>query len=150
MPNINYSLSMRNNLLKKESKRAYPRLQMKEVISLEKFAEHIATHGCKYDRGDIYAVLYNAAKCLEELVMAGNKVSLGDLGSFYPSLVCEGSDTLEEFNVNKIKALTINWDKPEHLTYLPSDTTFSLVPARHQQAAILKNLNKLNPEKAQK
>lgn len=147
MPSINYSLSMRNNLLKKESKRAYPRLQMKEVISLEKFAEHIASHGCKYDRGDIYAVLYNAAKCLEELVMEGNKVSLGDLGSFYPSLVCEGSDTLEEFNVSKIKALTINWDKPAHLTYMPSDTSFVLVPPRQKQAALLKAFARQGREK---
>ncbi len=144
MSNINYSLMKRNDLQNKGKKRVYPCLQMHDVITLEQLAEHLATHGCKYNRGDIYAVLYSATKCLEELVMAGNKVSFGDLGSFYPSLVCDGTDALDEFNVNKIKALTINWEKPESLTYMPSDTSFSLVPTRRHQAALLKNLNKLD------
>ncbi len=121
-----------------QPKKAYGRVQLNEVINLDRFAEHIATHGSKYDRGDIYAVLVTAGRCLRELVLQGNKVNLGDFGAFYPSISCHGADSLESFTAIHIKGLTMNWDKPAKLENMLADATFQQVSSRAAQAAALK------------
>ncbi len=136
---INYSVSLRGNPMDlSQPKKAYGRVQLTKVMSLDQFAEHIATHGCKYDRGDIYAVLVSAGRCLRELVLQGCKVSLGDLGSFYPSLSSNGADSMEAFTAAHIKCLSMNWDKPLKLEDMTADAEFVQVSSRAAQAAALK------------
>ena len=48
-------------LVKTEQKKAFAVAQYAEVMTIEKFAKHISTHGCVYSRADISAVLYMAA-----------------------------------------------------------------------------------------
>ncbi len=64
--------------------KAYGSAQVREKLDLNKFAKHITDHGCAYDRGDVSAILTKAVDCLREMMLAGNKVTLGELGSFYP------------------------------------------------------------------
>ena len=55
---INYSISLRANPSDQDApKKAYANAQYSEIMTLDKFAEHISTHGSKYNRADIQAVL---------------------------------------------------------------------------------------------
>jgi predicted transposase/invertase (TIGR01784 family) len=54
---INYSISLRANPSDQDApKKAYANAQYSEIMTLDKFAEHISTHGSKYNRADIQAV----------------------------------------------------------------------------------------------
>ena len=49
---INYSIVMRGNPTDKTvAKKAYASAQYSEVMDINRFAEHIASHGCVYKRG---------------------------------------------------------------------------------------------------
>ena len=55
---INYSIVMRGNPTDKTvAKKAYASAQYSEVMDINRFAEHIASHGCVYKRSDIVAIL---------------------------------------------------------------------------------------------
>ena len=43
--------------------------QYTEVMSIEKFARHIADHGTTYSRADIMAILYMAVDCMREQLL---------------------------------------------------------------------------------
>ena len=61
---INYSISLRANPSDQDApKKAYANAQYSEIMTLDKFAEHISTHGSKYNRADIQAVLIQAVDC---------------------------------------------------------------------------------------
>ena len=81
---INYSIVMRGNPTDKTvAKKAYASAQYSEVMDINRFAEHIASHGCVYKRSDIVAILTMSVDCMREQLLAGQKIQLGDLGSFY-------------------------------------------------------------------
>lgn len=62
---INYSISLRANPSDQDApKKAYANAQYSEIMTLDKFAEHISTHGSKYNRADIQAVLIQAVDCM--------------------------------------------------------------------------------------
>lgn len=51
---INYSTCMRGNPTDKDAaKKAYANAQYSQVMTLDKFCYHIASHGCVYSRADI-------------------------------------------------------------------------------------------------
>ncbi len=136
---INYSVSQRVNPQDRtQPKKAYGRVQISGVMSLDRFAQHIAGHGSKYDRGDIYAVLVTAGRCLRELVLQGYKVSLGDLGAFSPTIKSGSADSVELYTPACIKGVTIAWDKPANMENMLTDATFQQVSSRAAQAAALK------------
>ena len=110
--------------------KAYGVSQMHEVLDINKFARHIADHGCSYDRADIAAVLTKAVDCLREMMLAGNKVNLGELGSFHPELSTEGAVTTEDFSAANIKAVNVCWRPGKGFKNLREDATFQLVPSR--------------------
>ena len=114
--------------------KAYGTAQVREVLDLNKFAKHITDHGCSYDRADVAAILTKAVDCLREQILGGNKVILGDLGSFHCELATEGADTTDEFNAQKIKAVNVCWTPGQEFKNLRDDATFNLVPSRKAQA----------------
>ena len=68
---INYSTCMRGNPTDKDAaKKAYANAQYSEIMTLDKFAEHISTHGSKYNRADIQAVLIQAVDWTREQLLA--------------------------------------------------------------------------------
>lgn len=80
---INYSIVMRGNPTDKTvAKKAYASAQYSEVMDINRFAEHIASHGCVYKRSDIVAILTMSVDCMREQLLAGQKIQLGDLGEF--------------------------------------------------------------------
>ena len=52
------------DLVATEKQNAFAIAQYADVMTIEKFAKHIATHGCVYSRADISAILYIFAQIL--------------------------------------------------------------------------------------
>ena len=80
---INYSIVMRGNPTDKTvAKKAYASAQYSEVMDINRFAEHIASHGCVYKRSDIVAILTMSVDCMREQLLAGRKNPVGRPGEF--------------------------------------------------------------------
>lgn len=136
---IDYSVTLRINPQDKQKPaKAYATPQCTQVLELEEFAEHIATHGSKYDEGDITAVLIQTVKCLKEMLLAGNKVKLGKLGDFWISLTCEGAESLEEFSDDNIKGVKVLFTPGSEFENMVGKAQFRTVTTRAVQAAALK------------
>lgn len=62
---LNYSIAMRSNPIDKGApKKAYATSQYSEVMNINQFAEHIASHGSVYKRSDVAAILTMAMTAL--------------------------------------------------------------------------------------
>ena len=137
---INYSIYLRTNPMdKEEAPKAYGVAQYNSVMSLDKFAAHIASHGSVYSRADIAAVLTLAVDCIHEQLLAGQKIELGDLGAFSVTLQTKGAKSAEEFNpAVHIKRVKARWEMGDKFLNLTNEAEFNLVANRKQQAAVLK------------
>lgn len=136
---IKYSVSKLSNSIDKEkSGKAYARTQAQEWVTLEAFAEHISSHNSPYDKGDVYAVLAKAVRCLREMVLDGKRVSLGDLGSFYATVASEGADSVAAFDKENIKSVTMTWEKGDDLKNMLADADLQKVSTRAVQKAALR------------
>lgn len=139
---INYSTCLRANPIKRdEPKKAYANAQYSEIMSLEKFSQHIADHGSVYSRADIQAVLTQAVDCMREMLLAGQRIRLGDLGIFYVRLKCIGAESLEKFTVaSNITDVTVRWHPGERFTTLMPEAEFQQVPTRAASKAVTRAL----------
>ncbi len=128
---IHYSVSLIGNPRDpSKPKKALARAQLNKSYTVHEFAEHIANHNSKYDRGDIYAVLETVARHLRELLQHGNKVSLGSLGSFYPSLNSDCANSIAEFSNDNIRGLRAIWEMPKQFADMKEGATFCKVITR--------------------
>ena len=85
---------MRSNPMDSDAaKKAYASAQYSEVMDINRFAEHIASHGCVYKRADIVAILTMAVDCMREQLLGGQKIQLGDLGDFSISINSIGAES---------------------------------------------------------
>ena len=112
--------------------------QYTEVMTIEKFARHIADHGTTYSRADIMAILYMAVDCMREQLLEGKKIRLGELGDFSLSLSSKGAETAEKFSSQNIQRVTVCWEPGSEFRNLLPDAEFNLVATRSAQAAVLK------------
>ena len=112
--------------------------QYTEVMTIEKFARHIADHGTTYSRADIMAILYMAVDCMREQLLEGKKIRLGELGDFFLSLSSKGAETAEKFSAQNIQRVTVCWEPGSGFRNLLADAEFNLVATRSAQAAVLK------------
>ena len=97
-------------LVATEKQNAFAIAQYADVMTIEKFAKHIATHGCVYSRADISAILYLAVDCMRELLLEGKKIRLGDLGDFSVLLRSKGAETADKFTAQNITGVNVNWE----------------------------------------
>lgn len=123
-----------------EYKKAFAQAQCSDVVNLRSFARHIANHGCVYSRADIDAILTLAVDCLQELLLQGKKVQLGELGSFYVTLESNGAESAAKFTSACITRVKTNWDRGADFQNMINDATFNLVASRQAQKAALKAL----------
>ena len=126
-------------LVKTEKLNAFAVAQYADVMTIEKFARHIATHGCVYSRADISAILYMAVDCMREMLLDGRKIRLGDLGDFSVSLTSKGAETAKDFSAQNITGVNVVWDCGPEFKNLIADAEFNLVASRSAQAALLKH-----------
>lgn len=126
------------SLVATEKQKAYAIAQYADVMTIEKFAKHIATHGCVYSRADISAILYLAVDCMREQLLEGKKIRLGDLGDFSVSLTSKGAETADKFSAQNITGVNVNWECGSEFKNLIADAEFNLVASRKAQEAVLK------------
>ena len=118
--------------------KAYAKNQVSEIWSLEKFSKHIADHNGVYSRGTVKGVLSDMCECLAEQLLNGNKVQLGEFGTFGISLSSEGAPSIAEFTAKNIKAVNILFSPGPDFENMIDRAEFNLVASRAIQAATLK------------
>ena len=136
---INYSTVKRKNLAKpEEAPKTYAVAQYDHVMDLDQFAEHVASHGSKYDEADITAMSILIVKCLRELLLEGRKVNFGKLGGFWVTLTSRGVEDGGKFSANDITGCSILYSPGKDFEDLMKDAQFRAVATRKLQAAVVK------------
>ena len=127
-------------LVNTEVQKTFAVAQYSEVMTIEKFAKHISSHGCVYSRADISAILYMAVDCMREQLLEGKKIRLGDLGDFAVSLSSKGAADASTFTAQNITDVKVFWEPGAQFKTLITDAEFNLVASRAAQAKVLKAL----------
>lgn len=123
---------------KDETPKAYAKNQVSEIWSLEKFAKHISDHNGVYSRGTVKGVISDMCECLVEQLLNGNKIQLGELGTFGISISSEGAESIEKFTSKNIKAVNILFSPGADFENLIGRAEFNPVASRIAQKATLK------------
>ena len=126
------------NLVKTEKKNAFAVSQYSDVMTIEKFAKHISSHGSVYSRADISAILYMTVDCMREQLLEGKKIRLGDLGDFSILLSSKGAEDADKFSAQNITDVKVQWEPGAEFKNLIADAEFNLVASRSAQAAVIK------------
>ena len=136
---IDYSVyMMAPTYSKDETPKAYAKNQVSEIWSLEKFAKHISDHNGVYSRGTVKGVISDMCECLVEQLLNGNKIQLGELGTFGISISSEGAESIEKFTAKNIKAVNILFSPGADFENLIGRAEFNPVASRIAQKATLK------------
>ena len=128
----------KNPTVENAVEKAYAKNQVSEIWTLEKFAKHISDHNGVYSRGTVKGVISDMCECLVEQLLNGNKIQLGELGTFGISISSVGADSIEKFTARNIKAVNILFAPGEDFENLLGRAEFNLVASRFAQAATLK------------
>ena len=140
---INFVKTLHKNLQNLEAPmKTYALAQVRQVLTLDDFAAHIASHNSKYGKGDIQCVLSEMVECMREQLLMGNKVCLGDMGSFYLALASEGTNAAALFTAENIKKVNVRWSVGKDFVNLRKDSEFELVPSRKAQSAAVAEAKK--------
>ena len=79
----------------------YAKAVQDRTVDFEDFVTHMSEHNSPYSRGVIHGVLIDMLSCLQELVLDGKSVRLGELGLFSISMTTRTADTAELFTVRE-------------------------------------------------
>lgn len=146
---IPYSLALR---LAKPGKpemgnKTFPVAQYATNMDLNALAQHMTSHSSKYNKGDVLAVATQLVDCIREQLLLGNRVSLGDLGTFYVSLKARSANNAEEFTTSNIQRVNVRWAPSERFKNLENEATYTFVGSREAQAEARKaELDALNKD----
>ena len=146
---IPYSLALRHIVPGEPEmgNKTFPVAQYAQNLDMKAMAQHMASHGSKYHKGDIIAVATQLVDCIREQLLLGNRVNLGDLGTFYVTLKAEAADNAEAFSTALIKDVNVRWSPSTQFKSLINEATFTYVGTREAQAKARKAekelLNKL-------
>ncbi len=135
---LKYSLALRksNPSEKNSEKKVYASVQSDETIDLEVLAAHMVEHNTPFTEGTLVGVLKDTMRCVIEQMLAGKRVKLGGLGTFYVSLSSEGVDSADEFTPQAhITRVTphISFDRATW-NDMVSKVDFELTTTREEQA----------------
>ena len=132
---IPYSLVLRHNQPgePEQGNKTFPMAQYAQLLDLAAMAEHMTSHGSKYDKGDIMAMATQMTSCIREQLLLGNKVALGDLGAFAVSLESKSAPNAESFHIGLIKKVKVKWEPSAKFTDLLNEAQFQYVGTRKSQ-----------------
>ena len=133
------------DLVKTEKQNAFAISQYTDIMTIEKFAKHITSHGSVYSRADISAILYMAVDCMREMLLEGKKIRLGDLGDFSVLLSSKGAEDPDKFTAQNITDVKVQWEPGQQFKTLRDEAEFNLVASRSAQAAVLKASRRARP-----
>ena len=74
-------------------------------VNFEDFVSHISDHGSPYSRGCIHGVLMDSLDHLQELILDGKSVRLGDLGLFSIGMTSRAEDSKEKVTAQSIQGV---------------------------------------------
>ena len=117
----------------KQGNKTFPMAQYAQLLDLAAMAEHMTSHGSKYDKGDIMAMATQMTSCIREQLLLGNKVALGDLGAFAVSLESKSAPNAESFHIGLIKKVKVKWEPSAKFTDLLNEAQFQYVGTRKSQ-----------------
>ena len=136
---IDYSIYMMSNQLNEEAlPKAYAKAQMNELMTFDKFVQHIADHNGVFSRGTVQGVVLDMCECLVEMLLNGKKVQLGALGDFWISLTSKGADSISEFTAANITGINVIFTPGSDFDDLVKRAQFNPVASRLAQQATLK------------
>ena len=116
----------------------YARAQMKDSISLKKFAKLIAMQ-TTVSYADVTAVLVSMQENMIIELQRGNQIDFGELGKFRLQLTSEGAATAAEFKSDiNIKGVNIQFIPGSDLANIFVGMEFEQVASRAVQKAALK------------
>ena len=120
-------------------KKVYACAQYEKTLSIDELLDYIILHGSAFRKGDYKAVISTIAEAMAEKMAEGYKIDLAEMGKFYPTLECEGAETMDNFNPDKhIKAVHVNWEPGDDFKDLKRKTTFREDLTRRMQKETLK------------
>ena len=133
-------------------KKVYACAQYEKTLSIDELLDYITFHGSAFRKGDYKAVISTIAEAMAEKMAEGYKIDLAEMGRFYPTLECEGAETMDNFNPNKhIKAVHVNWEPGEDFKNLKQKTIFREdLTRRMQKVAFKADMEKWNKEEEQR
>ncbi len=135
---IDYAVTMMGNPLNpNDPRRAYAFLQSRATLTIDELADHMASHGCNYDRGDIIAIIVKLVGCSKELMLDGYRIQLGDLGKLYLTCQSRGAEDKDKFTRANIKAIKVNFAASKQFADLAQKVSLHKVPTRKAVAAAL-------------
>ena len=126
---VNYSIVMRSNPMDVDAaKKAYASAQYSEVMDINRFAEHIASHGCVYKRADIVAILTMAVDCMRDSFWRTEDTA-GRLGGFlHQHQQYRSGKRCRLQSAIHVRKLNVNWSAGTRFRNLLEDAVFNLVP----------------------
>ena len=74
-------------------------------VNFEDFVSHISDHGSPYSRGCIHGVLMDSLDHLQELILDGKSVRLGDLGLFSIGMTSKAEDSKDKVSAQSIQGV---------------------------------------------
>ena len=120
-------------------KKVYACAQYEKTLSMDELLDYITFHGSSFRKGDYKAIISTIAEAMAEKMAEGYKIDLAEMGKFYPTLECEGAETMDNFNPDKhIKAVHVNWEPGDDFKDLKRKTTFREDLTRRMQKVALK------------
>ena len=87
----------------------YGRIQADETLTTNDLCRHIQKHGSIFTSDVVKGVIEKFVSCFEELLLEGNKIKLGGLGTFYLSAQTTGADSESEFTADNVKSIRMRF-----------------------------------------
>ena len=109
MAKIYYRTYQNKNRKSNAYGKTYGRLVSQGTLVTDDICRHIQKHGTIYTSDIVKGVVEKFINCFEELLLAGNKLKLNGLGTFYLSIKSEGSENEKDFapnaNIKKVRVV---------------------------------------------
>ena len=99
---LKYRLVQNNNEHQPTAyKKWYIRAVQDRTLEFDEFVQHMADHNSPYSRGVIHGVLIDMLSCLQELILDGKSVRLGELGLISIGISSKGAQTVRDASVSE-------------------------------------------------
>lgn len=116
---------------------AYARVQSDKTYSFEEFVQHISDHNGVFSAGTVQGVVTDTVACLLEILLNGNKVQFGRLGTFGVQISVKPAPSLEMFSAANIKAVNVQFAPGKDFENMRDGAEFNLVNTRAIQKATM-------------
>ena len=74
-------------------------------MNFEEFVDHISSHNSPYSRGTVHGVMMDMLDCLQELILDGKSVRLGDLGLFSIGMSSHGEVSRDKVSAASVEGI---------------------------------------------